>query len=311
VITPEVVQHYDAATAPRGFFKHVGKVVGYPGLVWRSWDLVWNFFRRELLGRFRGSIGGVFWVLVQPVFQFVIYFAVFGILFAPKDDLEKYGLDPVFAVYLFAGILLFGSMMEGTNGSLRSVLTSGNLVKKVAFPSELLPLTPILVSATIYTVGCTVLVLVGLATGYVHLGWHTLAWPLLLACYIVFATGLGMVLATAQVFARDVSHLYGILGTAWFFSSPVFWRINMVQEKAQNFPWVIDLLVLNPAFCLLLAQRQVFGIGVVEDRSLREFINYPIGLPGNLAISVTWAVVMFVVGYGFFVSRSHKFADLV
>ena len=305
------VHHYSVAHAKRGFLQHALPAYRYPADVWRSRVLLWNFFRRSLLGRFRGSLGGVLWVLVHPIFQFLVYFAVFGILFAPRDELQG-GPDAVFAVYLFAGILVFGTITESTTSGLSSILGNGNLVKKVAFPCELLPLTPVLVATIVYVVGCVVLMAVGLATGVVSPGWSLLAWPVLVVCLVVFCTGFAMLLAAANVFVRDIAHIWNILSLAWFFMSPVFWRLSRITDKFDDFgvPWAVDLLVLNPAYNLLLAQRQVFGIGWSLPPA--EYLEwFPHSLGHNLMCGAAWSVVMFVVGYGFFMSRKHKFADLV
>ena len=310
--TPEIVHHYDAATARRGFFHHALPLHRYVRDAWAARTLVWNFYRRELLGRFRGSAGGFGWVMIQPVFQFIVYFAVFGILFAPRDQLREHGPDPLFALYLFAGIVMFNAVNEGSSNALLSVIGSANLVKKVAFPCELLPLTPILVSAGVYGVGCVVLLLIGLVTGQVSLGLNLLAWPLLLVCMVVFATGLGLLLAGANVFARDVGHLWGIWSQAWFFLSPVFWRMPMIRDKVDDLgvPWAIHLLVINPMYSLLLAQRQVFGIGT--NLPPEEYEAYfPLNLGENLMVSAAWALFMLFIGYGFFMCNKRKFADLV
>lgn len=306
-----IIHHFDAATAKRGLLYHGLPMITYPWRAWESRELVWNFFKRELLGRFRGSLGGLLWVLVQPIFQFAVYFLVFGIMFGPKDA-QGGGPDPFFAIYLFSGIVLFNSLIEGSSRSLASILGNANLVRKVVFPCELLPLTPVLVASTVYVVGSVVLVVVGLAVGEVQLGWYTLCWPLLILCLVGFAVGLGLFLATAQVFARDVNHLWGVLSMAWLFLSPNFWRVPLIREAADGYGagWIVDWLVLNPAYCMLLAQRQIFGIG--SSLSPEEYAEcFPLTLGENLMVSAAWAAVSLYIGFGFFMSRKHKFADLI
>lgn len=308
----ELVTTYDSGRARNRFHQHAPKMLGYIGECMRSKALLWNFARRELLGRFRGSAGGIGWVLVQPIFQFTIFFFVFGILFAPRDDLMKNGPSTLYALYLFSGILLFNFLMEGSAHALTSIIGNANLVKKVAFPCQLLPLTPILVSGVVYLVGCVVLLLVGLPIGDLHITADVLWWPVLLVCMLVFTTGLGLLLAAANVFARDVQQLYRIISQAWFFLSPVFWRLPLIQDKADAFdaPWIMDILLLNPAHSMLMAQRQIVGIG--NDMPADTYLqNFPHSLSTNMAIAATWSVVMFFLGYGFFMSRKRKFADLV
>lgn len=308
---PQIVHHYSAETSPRSFWAYLD-VSGFPLRVWRARAVVKNFFRRELMSRFHGSYGGIGWVLVQPIFQFCVYFMVFGILFAKSSELASHGPDPTYAIYLFAGILLWGGMIEGTNGALRSVIASGNLVKKVAFPCEMLPLTPVAVSVTVYVVGSLVMFALGLIFHVAQVTPALAAWPLLIFDMLLFGTGLGMFLAASNVFVRDIQQLYAIISQAWFFLSPVFWTLPTIQEKADalHVPWLTDVFAANPMFALLLVQRQVFGLGL--DMPPQKYAGYfPFSLGESLAIATAWGVVMFAIGHAFFLSRRHKFADLV
>jgi len=84
-VTTSKIHTYDAAIAPRGMLKHFLPIFGYPRVIAENTTILSNFFRRDLLGRFRGSFLGLFWVLIQPIFLFAIYFMVFGFLFAPRS----------------------------------------------------------------------------------------------------------------------------------------------------------------------------------------------------------------------------------
>lgn len=320
----ELVNHYSASTPKKGVLGYAMRAGAYAPLLWKSRVLAWNFFRRELLGRFRGSFLGVFWVLLQPAFQFLTYFAVFGILFARSSELPK--VD--FAIYLFAGIVFFSSVVEGTNTAMRSILANANLVKKVAFPCEVLPLTPTLVAAVVYLVGSLVLLIAGLvAAGFLaanadagaaspplEIGFSIFALPILLCLHIIFVVGLGLFLAATNVFARDTSYLYAIFTQAWFFLSPNFWTTSLIYGTAKDYGLSEStanlLMMLNPMFPFLMAQRQVFGVGA--NLSPQKYAQiFPTTLGENLLMAATWAIAIFVIGYGFFMSRKRKFADLV
>jgi lipopolysaccharide transport system permease protein len=294
------VTHYSAETAPRGILRHSLPAFGYPWVAWKHASLVRNFYNRELLGRFRGSLLGVLWVLIQPMFQFTVYFIVFGYLFGRVGGAP----DPEFAVFLFAGIICFGLFTQGTSSALGSVVQNGNLVKKVAFPCELLPLVPVLVETIVFLVSCVVLLAFGLATGTTQLGVEFLALPWLVLVLGVFSTGLSLILANLYVFARDVKHVWGILSMAWFFMTPVFWPLSMLQQKP-SLAWLATAMEFNPMFSFVTAHRQVFGIAR----------HTPAEVPGtvveNLAIGSLWAIGAFVLGYGTFMANKKRYADLV
>ncbi len=308
-VTATPVHHYSAEAAKRGILHHVHPVLGYPGVMVDNSGLIWNFFRRELLGRFRGSLLGIFWVLVQPIFLFAIFFLVFGFIFAhPRGP--GGGPDIWFALYLFSGIIGFSSFSEATIRSCGVVVENGNLVKKVAFPCELLPVSQVLVSMMVYFVGAIVLLAVGLPTGKMHLSGDVLAWPVLVLVQAVMALGLGLLLACLHVFLRDTLHLYTIFSQAWFFLSPVFWVPLQLQDRLADY-WF--LFTWNPLYPLIVAHRQVLGIALVPEHMAGAAGASGVdgGVWYHIGIAAIWAVGLLVVGYSFFVSRKQRFADLV
>jgi lipopolysaccharide transport system permease protein len=166
---------YSAETARHTVLASLLPVAGYPLMIWRHRYLVHNFFRRDLLGRFRGSSLGLFWVLVHPIVMFVVYYLVFGYLFGnPKTGNAP---TPDYALYLFSGVIAFTALNEGITRSCTCVVDNGNLVKKVAFPSELLPVPLIMVSLVVYLVGALVCVCVGLTYGVLAPGWSRCSCP--------------------------------------------------------------------------------------------------------------------------------------
>lgn len=314
--TTPLLRHYDAARARRGVSWYIARILDYPGVTWRNRYLVANFFRRELLGRFRGSLLGIFWVLVQPIFMFVVYYLVFGILFGNY----KIGQPPDsnFAFFLFSGVVFFQCLSEGTASSCNVVVGNGNLVKKVAFPSEVLPIPDVLVSLTVYLVGILVCMLawlvcqaVGLPVSAMQPGWMLLALPLTLAVQFVMMLGLGLFLANLYVFSRDVRHLWGIIATAWMFLTPVFWRPYIMESKVPGLAQT--LATFNPAYSLIMAQRIALGAtdvpGELDGNGMPivEFDDFW----GKLGNGALWALVFLLIGYGMFMSRKHKYADLV
>lgn len=296
---------YSAEAARHTFVRGMLPVLHYPRLLFEHRYLVQNFFRRELLGRFRGSLLGMVWVLVHPIFLFTIYYLVFGYLFGPKID-PAIGPDPHFAIYLFSGVIAFTSLNEGLTRSCTSVCDNGNLVKKVAFPSELLPVHSILIAQMVYLVGAVVCVAVGTWYGVLQPSWTLLLLPIVLLVQFVFTLGVGLLLATLQVFVRDTSHLWGILVTAWMFLTPVFWFPSQLEEKLGGSLGTI--LSWNPAYPLLQAHRIALGAvdvdlpgAVVRLGSIGEHLLHAGG----------WALLFLFLGHGVFFSRRHKFADLV
>jgi lipopolysaccharide transport system permease protein len=280
--------------------------------IWRHRYLVHNFFRRELLGRFRGSALGLLWVLVHPMFMFAVYYLVFGYLFGNT----KTGTAPTpeYALYLFSGVIAFTALAEGTTRSCTCVVDNGNLVKKVAFPSQLLPVPLVLVSLTVYAVGALVCLVVGVAYGVLSPGWSLLLLPVVLLIQFVMTLGIGLFLANAFVFSRDANHLWGIFSAAWMFLTPVFWYPHALEGAIADF--IKGLFAWNPAYPLLQAHRLVLGAGPVKYT--KEVDGVPVemwsdfgNLGDHLLHASLWALVFLFLGYAVFMSRRHKYADLV
>lgn len=303
-----LARDYDAATEPRGVLRHLLPVFGYPVLVWRNRYLVQNFFRRDLLARFHGSFLGAGWMLVQPLFLFSVYYLVFGLLWGNW----RWGVAPdgTLALYMFSGVIVFHAIIEASTTCCSIIVANGNLVKKVAFPSEVLPVHVALVSLLIYAIGAVVFVVACALLGQFTPGPLMLALPLVLLAQFVLTIGLGLLLANAEVFARDVSQLWRIVGTAWMFLSPVFWYPKMVLGKFEDATLPNLFFDLNPLFGLMQAHRIVLGGHLVDPGD-----GMPVVQPGelwhHLGMAWLWAAALFVVGYSTFTSNKHKHADLV
>ena len=301
-----LVKTYSAATARHTIWHSLLPVLSLPAEIWRHRYLVQNFFRRDLLGRFRGSTLGIAWVLIHPIFLFAVYYLVFGYLFGNTKTGQA--PDPHFAIYLFSGVIAFTALNEGISRSCTCVVDNGNLVKKVAFPSQLLPVPVILIALMVYLVGATVCLSVGWYYGVLQPGWNLLWLPAVLLVQFVFMMGLGLLLANLHVFARDTSQLWAIASTAWMFLTPVFWFPHQLGQ----FEWLGTVLAWNPAYPLLQAHRIALGardftLGEGADQRLVEFGD----VAGHLATALLFAVVFLMIGYSLFMSRRHKYADLV
>lgn len=301
-----LVRSFDAKFATRSALSFLPSLFRFPSLVWANRFMVQNFLRRDLMSRVNGSVLGLGWMLVRPLLLFALYYAVFGLVLGPKLPLEEGGgPDPRFAIYLFLGVLVFGSLSEATTTACSIVVDNGNLVKKVAFPSEVLLVHVALVSLVVYLVGAVVAFLVGWAIGALQPSLYLVAYPLVLLVQLTFVLGLGMLLANLNVFARDTAQLWGLIAQGWMFLSPVFLhptQLRIAADAGTFPPWVVDVLqAVNPAWSLLQAHRLALGFA---DASLGTF--WP-----QLGTAALFACGFLLVGYTTFMSRKHKFADVI
>ncbi|MFT7537833.1 MAG: lipopolysaccharide transport system permease protein [Hyphomicrobiaceae bacterium] len=290
---------FDAKTRPTGFINHVTSLLGYPTLIWQNRYMVQNFFRRDLMSRFHGSMLGAWWMLIQPLFMFGVYYLVFGKLFD-----RGAGASMPYALYLFSGVVLFHALVEATSTCCGIVVANGNLVKKVAFPSEALPIHVGLVSLVIYFVGALVSIAASVISGTWLPGIELLALPLVMIVQFVMIVGMGLLLGNANVFVRDVSQLWRIFGMAWMFLTPVFWVPSMLYTAlGPDSPIPGIMMNANPAYSLVMAQR-IALFGEQPEFGMAD-------LWGNLGQASIWAVSFLIVGFTTFVANKHKHADIV
>ncbi len=309
-------QYYDASDRGHTLWRFLVEIPGYPRMAWRNRGLIRNFLIRDLQGRFRGSMLGMFWVLVHPIFLFLTYYLVFGIMFGQRGkDSQGYMW---YSIYLFSGILAWTAFTDTTIRATGVVIDNGNLIKKVAFPAQILPLHLGVVNLIVYGIGLLVLALIMIVT---HLagGYHghfpglrLLLLPLALFDLCLFAIGLGLLLSALQVFARDTAQIFPIIANLWFFASPVFWYHEMfdrVQPDGSITNSMSSFGVIfywNPMTPILQANREVLGIVTRGDQLLSLPELSMLCLRGFVPAALT-----FVVGYCVFRSLQNRFADEV
>ena len=293
-----MVRTFDTDSRAASFGARVRSLLGFPRLVWLNRNMVANFLSRDLMGRFHGSLLGAWWMLVQPVFMFAVYFVVFGLLY------RRGGEDPTqFALYMFSGVICFHALNEALTTGCSVVVANGNLVKKVAFPSEVLPIPAALVSLILYAIGAVVVVAIGAATGKFSPGVELVFAPVVLALQFLLTLGISLLLANANVFARDVQQIWRIFSTAWFFLSPVFWHPAMMRELIGD-PTLTSLaFYANPAFSLLMAHRITLA-GEIPELGIT-------GLWGHIGVLAAWAFATLALGHLTFTANKHKHADIV
>ena len=292
------VRSFDSDARETGLLVRLRALGGFPQLVWKNRNMVANFYQRELMSRFHGSLLGAWWMLVQPLFMFAVYYVIFGKLYGRGEG------DPVeFALYMFSGVVCFHALNEALSTSCTIVVSNGNLVKKVAFPSEVLPIPSALVSLVLFAVGAVVVVAVGVTTGKSTPGIELLYLPIVILLQLVLTLGIGLLLANANVFIRDVQQVWRIFSMAWFFLSPVFWHPRMMGELIGD-PTLTQLaFYANPAYSLLMAHRIALG-GEIAALGITD-------IWGHISVLAAWAFTTLVLGHLTFTANKHKHADLV
>lgn len=247
-----------AGPAPSG----IGRgIVGIPGTVLRYRGLIRAIVVRDLAGRYTGTLLGPFWLLIPPAFMIFIYTVIFSQLMAPRLP----GIDDAFgySVYLCAGLLVWTPFFEAMQRAKGVFVEHANLIKKNAFPRPVLFVPVVVVAA----VNFAMLALAFLAFLLLTRRWPDpglLVWiPVSAGIATLLGLAIGAMLATLNVFFRDVGQLADLAAQLLFWATPIVYPASIVPAR------VLGLLSLNPLFPLVRASQQsALGQSPVDLESL-------------------------------------------
>jgi lipopolysaccharide transport system permease protein len=248
--------------------------------VFKYRELFFQLVSRDIKLKYRRSVLGYFWSILSPLFTMIIMSVVFSRMFAR-------GVDN-FTVYLLSGNLLFSFMSGAVGRAIPSVLGGAALLKKIYVPKYIFTLASVTseLITMIFSLGALVIVL--LATGQ-GLTWRVLLIPVPILELYVFSIGLGLFLAQAMVFFRDVQYLWGVVSTAWMYLTPIFYPVSLLPG------WLRTVVTaFNPMYYYITSFRY-FVLG--GDTGWK-----PETLRGALA-----ALLMLLVGVAVFSRSKNKF----
>jgi ABC-type polysaccharide/polyol phosphate export permease len=256
----------------------------------RHRTLIQSLVARELTARYRGSVLGFFWSFVNPLLLLAIYAVVFQVLL-PNRAVEPY------ALFLFCGILPWTWFSASLLESSGSLVAGGNLIKRVLFPAEVLPIVSVLANMVHFFFGF--LVLAAFLAGFRHApDWAGLPWlPVVVAIQLVFTIGLALLLSALTVHFRDVRDLLANFLTLGFWATPIVypWTMEGIGDQAW-FRWVLGL---NPLAHLVIAYQELL------------FFDGPVTHAPWLALTGAVSIVVLLAGYWVFDRLRDSFAEVV
>ncbi|MFB8791979.1 MAG: ABC transporter permease [Potamolinea sp.] len=226
---------------------------------WAKFDLLRTLVQRDLEARYKGSVLGNLWPLLNQLSQLLIYTYVFSIVLNVKLNLK--GLpanDATFGLWLFAGLLPWMAFTGGLSQAAASVLMQPNLVKKVVFPLALLPLVPILSTFIESTFGLIALiVLVAVSSQTLHATLVLL--PLVFLPQLLLTAGLGYLMAGFTVFLRDIPQTLSVILNLWFYLTPIVYPASVIPKEFREL-----VFWLNPLAAIAEVYRDLVLVGEVQ-----------------------------------------------
>ena len=224
---------------------------------WRHRELLVSMVQRDVIGRYRGSIMGLLWSFLNPLFMLLVYTFVFSMMFKMRWP-QGSGSRTEFALLVFAGLLVFNVFSECVSRAPGLIISNANYVKKVMFPLEILPWV-VLGAVLFHTLASLAIWLVFHLVFFGLPPLTSLLLPLVLLPLVLFTLGISWLLASLGVYLRDVGQMVGVLTTALMFVSAIFYPTSAFPQAYQG------LLHLNPRTRVVEQTRDALFWGIVPD----------------------------------------------
>lgn len=257
-----------------------------------SRELLWNLTLRELRTKYRRSFLGWSWSMLNPLATVAIYTFIFSVVFKAEPPVGDPSGLKVYALYLLSGSLPWGFYVLVTNLGMTSLVGNAALVRKVAFPREILVFSNSLHALTQHGIEMSLLALALLVAGG-----HFLPFIPLVVLYMImlslFASGIALALAALYVYFRDMNYLWTIITQMWFFATPIIYtedRLDGLDETVRS------ILRWNPMAVFVRGFRQMLYDGRMVDA-------------GNFLACLGFTAVSLTLGWWLFVRLSRRFAE--
>lgn len=250
--------------------------------------LLRNLLARDLSVRYKNSVLGFLWTLLNPLLLMLVFTVVFQVLIPTEI--------PYFPVFILIGILAWNFCAGAAMACTHSVVGNADLVRKVYFPREMLPLSAVLASLVHFTLALTLVFVLAPLSG-IPLTGLALWLPIVVLFQTIFLCGLGLLLAAVNVFFRDTEPIMDVALLAWFFLTPIFYSLDVLFDKTigqMNVGWLMH--VLNPMASFISTYRLV-----IIDRAPPD--------PAFLARTFAVSLLVLVVGYVLFKRLEPRFGE--
>lgn len=245
----------------------------------RNWFTLSELVSRDFKLKYRRSILGVLWSVLNPLLMMIVLTAVFSFVF--RFQIEN------FALYLIIGQTLFNYISGATSDCMTSIIANSSLIKKIRINKLIFPVEKTLFGLVNFAISLIAVIIV-MIYFQVMPTWNIVWLPFLLICAFFFALGIGLILATLAVFFRDVIHLWGVITTAWMYATPIIYPADILQG------WMMAIMQWNPMYYFVNFFREIALWGTTPP--LSEF-----------GIVTFCAVAFFLIGLLVFRSQEKKF----
>lgn len=244
-------------------------------------EMLKTSIKKDIGGKYKNSFLGVLWSFVNPLLQIIVYAIIFPLIM--KSDIPNY------VVFMVCGLIPWNYFSTVINRSSFTMIENGNIIKKVYFPREILPISVVTSETVTFLISSILILLFTLGYG-LGLTINILFYPLVLLVQYVLLLGISLIVSSVTVYFRDLQHFIGVLLQLFFYATPIVYAVDVIPA---NFQWILKF---NPMTYIIEGYRDIFWGQTMPD------------IP-TLLIVLAIGVVLCIVGYLIFNKLQRKFAE--
>jgi ABC-2 type transport system permease protein len=245
-------------------------------------QMIFGLVKKDLRGRYKGSVLGFLWTFINPLLQLIVYTFVFSTVL--RSGIEKYYL------FLFVALIPWIFFSTAVAGGAGCVLGQKGMVTKIYFPREVLPISHVTSAFVNMLYTFIVVIAVVLISGVTPKILALLCLPVIMIVEYLLALGIAMIVSAVTVFFRDMEYIIGIVVMAWQFLSPVMYAVDLVPESLRG------IFMMNPMTPVIIAYREVLYYGNIPQL-------------GTLLTAVIMGIVFLIIGFMVFGKLKKRFAE--
>lgn len=267
--------------------------------IWRYRELLVGLVRKELKVKYKNSVLGFVWSMLNPALYLVVYYVVFQLVL-------KAGV-PNFAIFLLSGLLVWNLFATGLPGATGSIVGNAAIVKKVSFPREILAMAAVGASLVHFFLQGTVMVLTLALFRYSPSPTYLLLVPVALLALLLFTSALGILLAAVNVYLRDTQHLLELALLAWFWATPIVYQYRLAADKLDANAWLYRLNPMTPI--VLTFQRAIYNKTTPKGMPVLPTGVGPEWYLAHLGVVIVFSAALFLVALHVFGRLEGNFAE--
>mgnify|MGYP005770729033 CR=1 FL=1 len=244
-------------------------------------ELLKTNVKKEIRGRYKNSILGVLWSFLNPLLQLAVYALIFPLIL--KNDI------PYYTIFVCVGLIPWTFFTTTVNQAAFTIIANGNIIKKVYFPREILPISVVTSNAVNFVIS-TIIILAFVIIYGLGVTPYILLYPFILLIQYILLLGISFILSSITVYFRDLEHIIGIILMVMFYATPIVYSLDTLPEP------FVTIMQLNPMAHIIEGYRSIFYYQTMPNMN-------------NLLILLALSIILLVIGYFIFKKLQKGFAE--